>query len=98
MRVQAMFHEHVGALVVHYKARPAGAAQRTVLQRSIATQDNHVATQDNHVAPQRSAAGLAFIARPHRSETAANAALVVCDGARRALATAVRTVAHQEVH
>ena len=91
MRVQAMFHEHVGALVVHYKARPAGAAQRTVLQRSIATQDNHVATQ-------RSAAGLAFITRPHRSETAANAALVVCDGARRALATAMRTVAHQEVH
>ncbi len=55
MRLQAMFHEHVGALVVHYKARPAGAAQRTVLQRSIATQDNHVATQDNHVATQRSA-------------------------------------------
>ncbi len=90
MHLQAMFHEHVGALVVHYKARPAGAAQRTVLQRSIATQDSHVATQ-------RGAAGLEFIARPHRLETAANSALVVCDGARRALATAMRTVAHQEV-
>ena len=36
--VQAMFHEHVGALVVHYKARTAGAPRcNAALQRSTTT-------------------------------------------------------------